>query len=109
METVLKKKFLPLRDSTVTLTVDEDRVYRVIYDDDQLDCNRKYCFNRGGHDVTYEKYEEAAGDFNAIVEQSMTAYYNGLRKQACGSEHELIREYLGGNYDVEFTHSGGFA
>ena len=109
MEAVLKEKFLPLRDSTIRLTVDENRVYRVIYDDDQLDSNRQYCFNRAGQDVTYKTYAEAAKDYKDIVEQSMRAYNDGLRSQATPEEHAKIREYLRGNRAIEFTHSGGFA
>lgn len=108
MESVLKEKFLPIRDSMVKLTVDEGRVYRVIFDDDKLDHNRQYCYNRAGTDVTYATYAEAAGSFNDIVKEATKAYEDGLRKQATRSEHDKIREYLSGNYQVEFTRSGGF-
>lgn len=79
-ESVLKSMFVSPMDDKILLTVDEDRVYRVYWEDERLSHNREFSLTRQEL-VTFDTFIAATRMYKKLGPDAESTYLGRLIKK----------------------------
>jgi hypothetical protein len=101
-EVTLRSFFCPLREDTLILTVDEDRVYRVYLSEDRLSVDRKFNYDDGMNQCSFASYKEALKIFKLAIgnQKANLAWRQKKQMDAVGVidakvYHEDLKTWIG--------------